>query len=95
MKPSILILALLLLIASPLHSEGAIDNAHNLPITHYSGTFSFQAAEPIRLQIEGFSLFADSGSLQHNLAIELSVIPYKGSYTMRSNMENVSANSEL
>ena len=34
--------------------------------------------------------YADSGSLQHDIAIQLSVIPRKGGTLMPSNMENVS-----
>lgn len=33
--------------------------------------------------------YADSGSLQHDIAIQLSVIPRKGGTLMPANMENV------
>lgn len=94
MKPSIFTLALLLLMALPLHSEGATDNARSVPITPYSGTFSYQAAEPINITFDGFALKTDSGSLKYDIDIRVTKLPYKGGTAMRSNMENVSANSD-
>ena len=63
--------------------------AHGLSIQPYTSTYKYQTSAPVNIQTESFSLFADSGSLQHDIAIQLSVIPRKGGTLMPSNMENV------
>ena len=58
-------------------------------ILPFSESYSHSASSPVNIQLPGFSLTADSGSLQHDIAIQLSVIPRKGVTLMPSNMENV------
>ena len=93
MKASLFTSILLLSISlSPLHAEKTSDimpNSEKRYVQPYSREFSYTALSPVNIETESFSLLADSGSLQHDLAIQLSVISYKGGTLMPSNMENV------
>ena len=93
MKTSLFATILLLGMSTfPLHAETMSDataSTDNRSIQPYSAAFDYHASAPINIQTESFSLLADSGSLQHDLAIQLSVISYKGGTLMPSNMENV------
>lgn len=56
--------------------------------------YSYIESSPIDIALLGFSLHADSGSLQHALDVHVSILPYKGGTGMLSNMENVSGNGD-
>ena len=76
----------------PLHAETVSDvtaSTYNRSIQPYSDSVNYQTYQTVHIQTESFSLFADSGSLQHDIAIQLSVIPRKAGTLMPSNMENV------
>ena len=92
-----IVLFVFTLIATPVPAETSVsaDGCHAVSaITPYSGTFSYQAAEPVNIAFDGFLLVADSGSLKYSLEIQASKLPHKGGYPMRSNMANVSAHCD-
>lgn len=93
MKASLFVSILILGVSlSPLHAEKTSDvipHGGKRNVQPYSGEFSYTALSPVNVETEGFSLFAESGSLQYDIAIQLSVIPRKGGTLMPSNMENV------
>ena len=70
-------------------SGDANDNAGDKQVKTYSDNFPYQASTPINIHADGFSLVADSGSLLHDLDINVAFIPYKGGTPLPSDMENV------
>ena len=89
MKRLTLLSTTLTIIVWSLCADNVTNGAHGLSIQPYTSTYKYQTSAPVNIQTESFSLFADSGSLQHDIAIQLSVIPRKGGTLMPSNMENV------
>lgn len=73
--------------ASPI-SEDAHSSTSD--IQPFSGNYSYAASSPVDIQLPGFTLIADSGSLKYEIEINVSKLPYKGGTAMQSNMENVS-----
>ena len=73
-------------------SGDAYDNAGDKQVKTYSDNFPYQASTPINIHADGFSLVADSGSLLHDLDINVAFIPYKGGTPLPSDMENVTGN---
>ena len=71
-----------------LHAETAIK------LINRDVHFSYTASQPVRIQVDGFSLTVDSGSLLHGVDIQVSMLPYKSGMRMHSNMENVCLLSE-
>ena len=69
--------------------SGDASNAGDKKVKTYSDNFPYQAATPINIHADGFSLVADSGSLLHDLDISVAFIPYKGGTPLPSDMENV------
>ena len=93
MKQPMWILSLvLLIICLSLYAEILPDHGIDkncLQVNPYSGLFSCKESSPLDIQLPGFSLRADSGSLQHGVDIQVSMLPYKSGMRMHSNMENV------
>ena len=58
-------------------------------IQPYTVCFSYSMSNPVRIEVEGFSLLADSGSLQHDLDINLTLLSQEKGYRIPSNMENL------
>ena len=56
----------------------------------FSKSCSYTSSAPVNIQLPGFSLMADSGSLKHSLDIVVTKKPYKSAPLFTSNMENVS-----
>ena len=56
----------------------------------FSKSYSYTAYAPVNIQLPGFSLMADSGSLKHSLDIVVTRLPHKAGVAMPSNMDNVS-----
>ena len=52
--------------------------------------YSFAEDSPVDIQLPGFSITADSGSLKHSLDIVVTKLPHKAGVAMPSNMDNVS-----
>lgn len=73
MKTSLSTTVLLLGISLfPLRAETVSDvtaSTDNRSVQPYSAAFEYQTSAPVNIQTEGFSLFAESGSLQHDLLI--------------------------
>ena len=73
MKTSLSTTVLLLSISLfPLRAETVSDvtaSTDNRSVQPYSAAFEYQTSAPVNIQTEGFSLFAESGSLQHDLLI--------------------------
>lgn len=67
-------------------SDGARSASVILP---FSESYSYSEFSPVYIQLPGFSLTGDSGSLMHSLDINVTKLPYKGGTLMPSNMENV------
>ena len=79
------LLALILLMRSlTLHaetfSEQVADNSRL--VNPYEEIFSYEAFAPVEIQLPGFSLRADSGSLLHDVDIQVSMLPYKSGMRM-------------
>ena len=89
MKRLSLLSALLLFAVWLLHAEESSSGVQNLSIQPYYSTYEYLKSAPIELQLQNFSLHADSGSLMHDLTISATVLPYKKGTAMPSNMENV------
>lgn len=79
------------LCAVPIWEETSLtDYNHSASaIQSYSGIFSYTAFSPVYIEADGFVMRADSGSLKHDIEINVSKLPYKSGTLMPSNMENV------
>lgn len=79
------------LLAHPVMADTQLfGDAHSAAgIQPYSGEYSYSIHSPIRIETNGFTLVADSGSLMHDLTISATVLPYEKGTAMPSNMENV------
>ncbi len=84
-------LIMLSLLAHPVMADTQLfGDAHSAAgIQPYSGEYSYSIHSPIRIETNGFTLVADSGSLMHDLTISATVLPYEKGTAMPSNMENV------
>ena len=69
-------------------SDDARSSASN--IQTFSENYFYAASSPVDIQLPGFTLIADSGSLKYEIEINVSKLPYKDGTAMQSNMENVS-----
>ena len=81
----------------PLWADNSVvEDTHSTKSTvnPYSGTFTYSVYSLVNIEADGFTLFADSGSLIHPLDIVVTKLPYKGGTAMRSNMENVSGTGD-
>ena len=98
MKPSFLTLSFLCAFILPLYAQTATNDVEadiaNQDIKPIVETYSYTAFSPVNIFTEGLSLTADSGSLKHDISINLTKIPHKAGYVMTSNMENVCWMSE-
>ena len=98
MKPFFLTLSFLCALIPPLYAQTATNDVEadiaNKNIKPIVETYSYTAFSPVNIFTEGLSLTADSGSLKHDISINLTKIPHKGGYVMPSNMENVCWMSE-
>lgn len=65
------------------------DKVNIQSVKPYSSLSLYQAYEPVMMRANGFALEADSGSLQYDITIEMTVLPYKDGYAFSSDMENV------
>ena len=98
MKPSFLTLSFLCAFILPLYAQTATNDVEadiaNKNVKLIVESYSYAAFSPVNIFTEGLSLTADSGSLKHDISINLTKIPHKGGYVMPSNMENVCWMSE-
>ena len=78
------------LLAHPVMADAQLfGDAHSATgIQPYSGEYSYSIHSPIRIETNGFTLVADSGSLMHDLTISATALPYEKGTAMPSNMEN-------
>lgn len=97
MKSSHIIFLFILLSVMPLYGKTDTETAQQFSV--YSARplsidFKSEAFAPLCIYDEGFSLIADSGSLKHDMVINLSIISHNEGLLMPSNMVNVTDNGD-
>lgn len=82
----------LTIICLPIMAEASVSGDRHTAasdIQPYSEVFMYEAAAPVQIQASGFTLTADSGSLLHDIAINVTIMPLKEGSPLPILMDNV------